>query len=126
MKLLKSAIASVLILVLVGCPAQNTIAALTSILGSSAASIASIEGNPTLAAQLQTDTAAAVTAVDNWKSGTPASNVIQALNIVEDDLNLFPVSGPYIPLIDLAIGTVESILALLPAPAASAAVAHAA
>ena len=85
-----------------------------SILGSTAASIAAIEGNPTLAAKLTTDTAAAVAAINAWKSGTPDSEVILALNLVEDDLNLFPSTGPYVPLIDLAIGTVESILALLP------------
>jgi hypothetical protein len=112
---LRSAIAALLCIVLVGCPSQATLAALTAILGSSAASIASIEGNPTLAAKLQTDTAAAVTAVQNWKSGTPATEAIEALNLVETDLNLFPNLGVYGPLIDLAIGTVESILALLPA-----------
>jgi hypothetical protein len=123
---LKSATAA-LCIILIGCPAQSTIADLTSILGTSAASIASIEGNPQLAQKLQTDTAAAVVAVTNWKSGTPAQDVIEALNIVEDDLNLFPVTGAYGPLIDLAIGTVESILALLPQPVAAAnvAVAHA-
>ena len=33
---------------------------------------------------------------------------------MEDDLNLIPVTGPYVALIDLGIGTVESILELLP------------
>jgi hypothetical protein len=45
--------------------------------------------------------------------------VVEALNMVEDDLNLFPVAGPYVPLIDLAIGTVESILASLGLTSAS-------
>lgn len=102
---------------LTGCISQATIASLTAILGQSAASIASIEGNPTLAAKLTADTTAAVAAINAWKSGTPAQEVIAALNIVEDDLSLFPITTAYAPLIDLAIGTVESILALLPAPA---------
>jgi hypothetical protein len=112
---------------LTGCPSSSqTIASLVQVLGSSAASIASLEGNTSLAQKLQTDTAAAVVAVTNWKAGTVAQDVIEALNLVEDDLNLFPVLGAYGPLIDLAIGTIESILALLPQPAAPAAahVAH--
>ena len=111
---LRSSVASVLVLCLLACFSQSQIAALASILGSTAASIAAIEGNPTLATKLTTDTAAAVAAINAWKSGTPDSEVILALNLVEDDLNLFPSTGPYVPLIDLAIGTVESILALLP------------
>src|SRR5882757_9083424 len=118
MKVFRSAIAAVLCIALIGCPGQSTIAALVSILGSSAASIASIQGNQPLADKLKTDTAAAVVAVTNWKSGTPAQDAFQALNLVEDDLNLFPALGAYGPLIDLAIGTVESILALLPQSAA--------
>jgi hypothetical protein len=93
---------------------QSTIGTLTATLGNAAASIATVEGNATLAAKLKVDTAAAVSAVSNWKSGTPAQDAIEALNLVEDDLNLFPVASAYTPLIDLAIGTVESILALLP------------
>lgn len=122
MKFFRSAIASFLALTLIGCPAQNTIASLIAILGNSTATIAALEGNDALAQKLRTDTAAAVVAVTNWKSGTPAQEAIQALNLVEDDLNLLPMLGPYGPLIDLAIGTTEAILALLPqsvtAPAA--------
>lgn len=107
---------------LLGCPSQSTIASLTSILGTSAANIATLEGNAQLGQILRTDTAAAVTAVQAWKSGTPADNAIQALNIVANDLNLIPGTGPYAPLVDLAIGTVESIIALLPPPTTQAAV----
>lgn len=107
-----------LCLPLAGCPSQNTIAALVSILGSSAASIASVQGNASLAQKLEADTTAAETAVRNWKQGTSAQNAIQALNLVEDDLNLFPI-GKYGPLIDLAIGTAESIIAMLPQDASA-------
>lgn len=106
--------ALVLIIPNVGCTSQATIAALTSTLGNAASSIAALEGNADLAVKLKADTAAAVSAVTNWKSGTPASEAIEALNLVEDDLNLIPAASQYTPLIDLAIGTVESILALLP------------
>ncbi len=109
-----------------GCPEQNTIASLTDALGNAAANIATLEGNSTLAAKLKTDTAAAVTAVKNWKKGTPAQEAIEALNLVEDDLNLIPGTSQYAPLITLAIGTVESILALLPPPSGGALSPHAA
>ena len=108
---------------LTGCPQQTTLAALTNTLGTAAASIAALEGNPTLAAQLQSDTAAAVTAIQNWKPGTPAQDAIQALNIVIDDLSLIcPPNGPcgpYAPLVLLALGTAQSIIIILN-PTASA------
>jgi hypothetical protein len=108
---------------LAGCPSQSQLAALTQVLGSAAASIATLEGNPTLAVKLTTDTAAAVKAVQNWKPGTPTQDVVQVLNIVMDDLNLFPQVGPYAPLIVLAIGTVVSIIEILqPAPTGGAVV----
>lgn len=97
-----------------GCGA-STIAELVQVLGNSASQIAALEGNTSLASKLLTDTGAAVTAIDNWKTGSPTAEVIEVLNIVMDDLSLFPITGPYVPLIDLAIGTVEAILALLPA-----------
>ncbi len=97
-----------------GCTSQQTISELTAVLGNAASSIAALEGNPALAQKLKTDTATAVGQIAQWKAGTPAQDVIEALNLVEDDLNLIPGTSQYAPLVDLAIGTVESILALLP------------
>lgn len=102
-----------------GCDTQATLASLAQTLGSASAKVATLEGNPTLSAQLTTDTTAAVSAIDNWKSGTAADDVIQALSIVEDDLNLFPAADQYAPLIDIAIGTTQTLIAMLPAPAAA-------
>ena len=112
--------ALLLTLTIAACTSQSTLSSLVTILGNSTASIATIEGNTSLAAQIKSDTTAASAAVLAWKSGTSAAMAIEALNIVEDDLNLIPATGPYVPLIDLAIGTVESILALLPQPVATA------
>lgn len=103
---------------------QNEIGALANTLGTSAANIAKLEGNSALSAKLTADTAAAVSAIDNWKSGTPATDAIEALNLVEDDLQLIPGTSQYAPLIDLCIGTAESILDLLPqTPSATPAIA---
>ena len=93
--------------VLAAC-SQSSVAALVTMLG-----IAALEGNTPLAAMLQADTAAASSAVLNWKSGSPTQNVIQALNLVEADLNLIPGSSKYAPLVVLAIGTVESIMEII-------------
>lgn len=118
--------ATVVVIPLVGCPQQTTLAALTTTLGNAAASIASLEGNPTLAAQLQTDTAAATVAIQNWKQGTPAQNVVQALQIVITDLNLvsqIPGASQYAPLIALALSTAISIIQIVDPSAVPAAMA---
>jgi hypothetical protein len=98
---------------LAGCWQQTTIATLVTALGNASASIATLEGNTAIAAKLKTDTAAASTAVLNWKKGSATTEVIEALNLVEADLNLFPVTDQYAPLVDLAIGTVESIMEMV-------------
>jgi hypothetical protein len=106
----------VAMLPMTACPQQTVLAALTTTLGNAAASIASFEGNAALAAQLQTDTAAATAAIQNWKSGTPAQNVVQALQIVVDDLNLLsqiPGAAQYAPLISLALSTAISIIEIV-------------
>ena len=114
-KFIVLALASTLLLMgTVACVSQSTLATLVTVLGNATSSIAAIEGTTSLATQIKADTAAASSALLNWKKGTPAQEAIQALNIVEDDLNLIPATGPYVALIDLGIGTVESILELLP------------
>lgn len=107
---------------LAGCPTQSTFSALTNELGVSAASVAQDLGNSTLAGQITTDTAAAVAAINGWKSGTPAQNVVAAINVVITDLNLIcsqvPNCGPYEPLIALALGTAASIIQIVDPSAA--------
>lgn len=98
---------------LMGCPSQQNLSALVTVLGNASASIAALEGNTALAAKLKTDTAAAASAVTNWKKGSAATEVIEALNLVEADLDLIPGTSQYAPLVDLAIGTVESILEIV-------------
>lgn len=118
---LKSAVAvsalSMFTLTETGC-SQSQLAQLTQVLGTDATNLATALGQSTLATQIQQSTSAAVTAINNWKKGTPAQDVIAALGIVEANLNLIPMAGPYTGLIDLALGTLQAILALLPAPTA--------
>lgn len=105
-----------------GCTSQATIAALINQVGVSVQSLLVIESvtDPALSARIQADFTAASTAVLNWKKGTPAQDVIQALNIVQADINLIPLNPVDQALIVLAIGTVNSILALLPGTPAAA------
>jgi hypothetical protein len=112
-----------------GCTNQATVSALVTTLGNACASIAAMEGNSALAEKMQKDTADASTAVLNWKTGTPANDVIQAINIVESDLNDIcalvpsPQCVAYEPLIILALSTAESIIAIVN-PKATTAQAH--
>ena len=129
MKLFRSITAFALIpvffLAMTGCTSSATISDLVGTLGSTAESIATIQGNTALAAKLQTDVAAAQTAILSWKSGSPATEVIELLNIVSDDLALFPVTSTEAAYIQLGIATIDGILALLP-QSATPAVAHSA
>jgi hypothetical protein len=98
---------------LAGCPQQTTIAALVLTLGNAAASVAAIEGNDALSQKLQADTAKAETQILAWKPGTNGQMAVEALQLVQDDLALFPQVGPYAPLIQLAIGTTISIIEII-------------
>jgi hypothetical protein len=102
-----------------GCASQTTIADLIAVVGTSVASIEALEGNTAVVTKIQTDTAAARAQVLDWKSGTPTQDVVAALNLVEDDLNILPVSSQDQALVDLALGTVDEILALIQATPAS-------
>lgn len=106
----KATLVSLMFLAMVGCDTQSTIATLVNTLGMAVSTLESIEGNAALSAQIQKDTQAASSAVLNWKTGTASQDVIAALNLVEDDLYLLPVSGSQVALIDLAIGTTEAII----------------
>lgn len=92
------------------------LANLAQTLGNASVNVANLEGNPALAAKLTAATSTAVTSIVNWKSGTATNDVIQAIGILEETLSLFPVIGPYVPLIDLALGTIQTILSLIPPP----------
>lgn len=113
-------LSSTLMFSTVGCTQQQTVAELISSVGTAVASLEVIEGNTSSVAKIQADTQAASSAVLNWKAGTPDEDVIEALNLVESDLKLFPISAEDTALIDLAIGTVDQIITLLPQAATPA------
>lgn len=97
----------------VACVTQSVLATLITTLGNASASIAALEGSATLATTLKADTAAASSAVLNWQKGSSAVMVIEALGIVEADLNLIPYVAPYSALIDIGIATVDEIITIV-------------
>jgi hypothetical protein len=116
--LMLSVVALPLVAPLTGCTGsdvQKTVSQLTQTLGDSVAQVASLEGNATLSATLLKDTNAAIIAINGWKNGSAVDDVIEGLGILSDDLSLIPGTSQYAPLIDLAIGTVQSLLTLIPA-----------
>lgn len=121
---MKRVLPLLLCLILAGCPSQNQAAALVGIAGTAIASLETIEGHTDAAAKIQVDFNAAQTAVLNWKAGSPTQDVAQALALVESDLNLLPVSVQDQAYIELAIGTVQSVIVLFPPPAPVALSAH--
>lgn len=101
---------------------QNTIAALVSTLGNSCSTLAQMQGNTQLAATIKADTATAVADIAAWKPGTDGEMAIQALHILENDLHQICATIPgqtgqdcqkYEPLIQLALGTADSIIAIV-------------
>ena len=102
-----------LMLGLNACTSQTTLSALVTTLGNASAAIATLEGNAALGKQLQADTSVAAAAILAWKSGSAATEVIQALNIVQADLNLIPYIAPYSALIDIGIATVDEIITIV-------------
>lgn len=97
-----------------GCNGQTTAAQLIATVGTAVATLETLQGNTAVVVQIQSDTRAAQLAIQNWKSGTPAQDVLQALTILQSDINLLPVNATDQALIQLALGTVEQIVALFP------------
>jgi hypothetical protein len=106
----------------IGCSGQQTAAELIATVGTAVAALETLEGNTANVAKIQADTQAAETAIANWKTGTPAQDVLQVLSILQSDLSLLPIGAQDQALIQLALGTVEQIIMLFPnsTPAVSA------
>lgn len=99
---------------------QSELAALASTLGNAVAALETIEGNSGAAIKIQDATATVVQDITNWVPGTADSEIIQSIGILEGLLSDLPVPAQDQALIDLALVTIQSILALLPqAPAAA-------
>jgi hypothetical protein len=109
------AVAGLLLFGTIGCDSngQKTASILITTACNSVSALAQLEGYSIDQVKLKADCAAASTAVLNWQAGTPAQNVLEALNLVDDDLDLIPVDNKTKALIDLAIGTVDQVITLV-------------
>lgn len=107
----------------IGCGkiSQATLAGLVMTLGNAVSALEVIEGNSALAATIKNDTAVLAGDIQNWVPGTTDQIIIEAIGIVEADLNLLPINAGDVALIDLALGTLQGILAFFPIQASAVA-----
>jgi len=103
----------VLSTVLAGCPSQSELAALVSILGVAASSVAEIQGDSAVAQRIDIDSRAASAAIASFQPGSPAQNAVQAISLLQTDISLIPLNDNVRPYVDLALGTAQSIIGLL-------------
>ena len=103
-----------------GC-SPDTAAAFVTTIAKYAAQLASYFGAAPLAGQLTAVAAKIATDIARWQSGGAASDAIEAINDMIDLVNAIPVLAPYTVFIDLILGALSGLLALLPAPAAAVA-----
>lgn len=72
---------------------------------------------------IQTDFTAAITAIQNWKAGTPATDISEIITAIQSNLQLIPIPAPLNLLIPAALAGLQTILSLLgansPAPVAA-------
>ena len=107
---------------LTGC-SPDTVAAFVNTIANLAAQLATYFGAGSLATQLLALSATIATDIANWQSGSAATDAIQAINDMIDLVNQIPVLGQYSVFIDLILGALRGLLALLPQAAAAAAIA---
>jgi hypothetical protein len=107
---------------LTGC-SPDTVAAFVNTIANLAAQLATYFGAGGLATQLLALSAKIATDIASWQSGSAATDAIQAINDMIDLVNGIPVLGPYTMFIDLILGALSGLLALLPQAAAAAAIA---
>lgn len=121
---MKAVAASVLVLNLAGC-SPDTVAAFVKTIGTLAAQLATYFGAADVAAQLVAAAATVATDIAEWQSGSAAADAVQAINDMIDLVDAIPVRGPYTVFLDLLLGALSGLLALLPASAYAAwALAH--
>jgi hypothetical protein len=111
---------------LMGCGkiSQQSLAVLAQTLGTSMASLASLLGSSTIAAKINSITTAVVADIQSWVKGSPTDDIIQLLGDLETQIGLIVSNSVVVAaLIELALGTIQGILAAFP-PAAAAVMAR--
>lgn len=67
--------------------------------------------NPTLAADLNTASAALVAATANWTTGTPLTDIVTAANAILAVLSVIPATAPYAVFVGIAVDALELLIA---------------
>jgi hypothetical protein len=105
-----------------GVVSKTTVAMLAQTLGNAIGNLAGLLGNTTIAANVTKYTTQLVADINSYVSGAPTQEIILVIADLEDAINLIPVSPEIQGLIELALGTIQGILAFFPTPAVAAAV----
>ena len=105
-------------LAIIGCN-TDTVATFVSTIAKYAAQLATYFGQSSIAGEITALSAKIASDIASWQSGNAATDAINALNDLADLVNLIPAAGPYVVLIDLILGAITGLLALLPASATS-------
>jgi len=103
---------------LAGCDTA-TVATFVTTIAKYAAQLATYFSASSLAGQITALAATIATDIQNWQSGGTSADAIEALNDLADLINQIPILGPYAVFIDLLLGAISGLLALLPSSATS-------
>lgn len=96
-----------------GC-SSATVATFVATIAKYAAQLATYFGSTSIAAQITALAATIATDIANWQNGSAATDAIQALTLLASLVNQIPIAAPYAVLIDLILGAISGLLALLP------------
>jgi hypothetical protein len=94
---------------------QSVLGTLLSAVESGVTSLLTYLGNSSAAQEAQTLFNTAINEVKSWVSGTPATVVIEALNAAVAFVAVIPGISQYAALVQLIVGTVDSIISLFSA-----------
>lgn len=97
----------------VGCDTA-TIAVFVTTITTYAAQLATYFGQASIAGQITALAATIATDIKNWQKGGPVADAIEALTDLSDLVQQIPFAGAYMPFIQLVLGAITGLLALLP------------
>ena len=96
-----------------GC-STATVAVFVTTIAKYAAQLATYFSAGSLAGQITALAATIASDISAWQSGSPATDAINALNDLAALINQIPAAGAYVVFIDLILGAIAGLLALLP------------
>lgn len=91
-----------------GC--QNALELLIQVLGNAVVQLITGIVSPELAQKIRHDTEMIIALVRGWKEGQPAQEIIRSINRLIQDMQTLALPEKFKPLIDLALGTLASII----------------